>query len=182
MDKPAYTGRFPATGQGVELAVVWAFLGIRAFDLLQGTVALAAGSLRKSSDPVLDIGLFITVAAESLLLSRWLLKRGSTRSSRWPIALDFTLSACVVASAPAYIPSAARLDTWTMWAYPVTLSTIVLLAVAFARPMPVLITSGTLAIIYLGVVALPLDTNVGARSTALVNALAFPGFAMVAFL
>ncbi len=68
-----------------------------------------------------------------------------------------------------------------MWAYPVTLSTIVLLAVALDRPMRVLATSGALAVIYFGVVALPLDADVPARSTALVNALAFPGFAMVAF-
>jgi hypothetical protein len=54
MSVPAGRGRIPATKAGVELALVWAFVGIRAFDLAQAAVALAAGSLRKSSDPSLD--------------------------------------------------------------------------------------------------------------------------------
>ena len=68
MSVSACSGRLPATKAGVELALVWAFVGIRAFDLAQAAVALAAGSLLKSSDPSLDIGLVIAVTAESILL------------------------------------------------------------------------------------------------------------------
>jgi signal transduction histidine kinase len=174
--------RFPATRPGVERALVWAFLGIRAFDLVQAAVALCAGSLRKSSDPALDIGLVIAVVAESVLLGRWLVKRGSMLPTGWPIAVDFGLAVCAVASVPAYIPVGSRLDTWTMWAYPLALSTAVLLAAGLGRPAWVLATSSAVAITYLAVVALPLAGNVAARATALVNALAFPGFAVVAFL
>jgi hypothetical protein len=88
MSVSAGSGRFPATKPGVELALVWAFLGIRAFDLAQAAIALAAGSLRKSSDPSLDIGLAIAMAAESVLLGRWLLRRGSMLPFGWPIAAD----------------------------------------------------------------------------------------------
>jgi signal transduction histidine kinase len=175
-------GRFPATRTGVELALVWAFLGIRAFDLGQAAIALAAGSLRKSSDPSLDIGLAIAMAAESVLLGRWLLKRGSMLPFSWPIAADFCMAVGVVASAPAYISAAGRLDTWTMWAYPVTLSTTLLLAAGLPRVAQVLSSTGALSIIYVAVVAVPLAGDVAARATAVVNALAFPGFATVAFL
>lgn len=166
----------------MELALVWAFLGIRAFDLTQALVALASGSLRKASDPALDVWLVIAVAAESLLLGRWLLRRGSMLPFRWPIAADFVLAVGVVAAAPAYIPVAGRLDTWTMWAYPVTLSTAVLLSASLGRLAEVLAGTGALALIYVAVVALPLAGDVAARATAAVNALAFPGFAVVAFL
>lgn len=174
--------RLPATSPGVERVLVWAFLGIRAFDLAQAAVALAAGSLRKSSDPTLDIALMITLTAESVLLGRWLLRRGSMVPFGWPIAADFGLAAAVVASAPAYISAAGRLDTWTLWAYPVTLSTAVLLAASLTRLPRVLAGAGALAIIYAAVVALPLAGDVAARATAVVNALAYPGFALVAFL
>lgn len=182
MSVSAGSRRFPATRPGVELALVRAFLGIRAFDLAQAAVALAAGSLRKSSNPSLDIGLAIAMAAESVLLGRWLLRRGSMLPFSWPIAADLGMAIGVVASAPAYISAAGRLDTWTMWAYPVTLSTAVLLAASLPRLAPVLAGTGALSIIYAAVVALPLAGDVSARATAVVNALAFPGFATVAFL
>src|ERR1035441_8194368 len=123
MNASAGGGRFPATKSGVERALVWAFVGIRAFDLAQAAVALAAGSLRKSSDPTLDRGLVTVVTAESILLGWWLLRRGSMLPFEWPIAADFGLSVLVVMLSPSYITALGRLDTWTMWAYPVTLST-----------------------------------------------------------
>jgi signal transduction histidine kinase len=182
MSVSADGGRFPATSSGVERVLVRAFLGVRAFDLAQAAVALAAGSLRRSSDPALDIALMITLTAESVLLGQWLLKRGSMLPFGWPIAADFGLAVGVVASAPAYISTAGRLDTWTLWAYPVTLSTAVLLAGGLARLAPVLAGSGALAIVYAAVVAMPLAGDVAARATAVVNSLAFPGFALVMFL
>ncbi len=181
MDEQAGSSRFPATRPGVERALVWAFLGIRAFDLAQAAIALCAGSLRKSSDPVLDIGLVTAVAVESVMLGRWLVRRGSMLLAGWRIAVDFGLAICAVASAPAYIPVASRLDTWTMWSYPLALSTAVLVAAALMGPTRVLAASCAIAFCYLAVAAFPVAGDVAARATALVNALAFPGFAMVAF-
>jgi hypothetical protein len=89
---------------------------------------------------------------------------------------------CVVVAVPAYIPPVARLDTWTMWAYPLALSTAVLLAGVLARPVQVLAGSSAIAVVYVAVVAVPLAGDAAARATGVVNALAFPGFAMVAFL
>jgi signal transduction histidine kinase len=173
--------RLSATSAAVERTLVWGFLGIRAFDLAQAAVAVSAGSLSKSSNPTLTVGLLIVVAAETLLLGQWLIRRRSVLPFGWPIAADFGLSLCVVASAPAYIPPEDRLDTWTMWAYPVTLSTAVLVAAALVGLVRVLAASTALAITYLAVVALPVANDVSWRATAVVNAVAFPGFALVAF-
>lgn len=68
-----------------------------------------------------------------------------------------------------------------MWAYAVNQSTIMLLAAALARLVQVLAVSGAQAITYL-VVGLPLANDATGRATAVANALAFPGLALVAFL
>jgi len=51
-----------ATRPDVELALVWAFLGTRAFVLGQAAVAVAAGSLSRSDNPLLDAALLGVVA------------------------------------------------------------------------------------------------------------------------
>jgi len=165
----------------VELALVWAFLGIRGIVLAQAAVAVAAGSLSRSSDPRLDAVLLGAVAAESLLLGQWLIRRRSMLPLRWPVAVDFALSVLVLALAPAYLPADGRIDSWTIWAYPVTLSTTLLVGAALARLPWVLAVSGALAASYAAVVAVPLSGNAALRMTAVVNALAFLGMAVVAF-
>jgi hypothetical protein len=175
-------GRPAATRPGVELALVWAFLGIRAFVLVQAAIAVAAGSLSRSGNPPLDGVLLSAVAAESLLLGRWLLRRRSFLPLRWPVAADIALSVLVLALAPTYIPAAARVDSWTFWAYPVTLGTSLLVGAALAPLVRVLAVSGALTVAYAAVVAVPLFSDAALRMTAAVNSLAFPGFALVAFL
>jgi signal transduction histidine kinase len=176
------SGRPAATRRGVELALVWAFLGIRAFVLIQAAVAVAAGSLSRSANRPLDAALLSLVAVESLLLGRWLVRRRSVLPFRRPVAADIALSVSVLALVPAYIPVAGRIDSWTIWAYPVTLSTTLLVGAALASLAQVLAVSGVLAATYAAVVALPLFRDVTLRMTAGVNALAFLGFALVAFL
>ena len=83
---------------------------------------------------------------------------------------------------PAYIPAAGRIDSWTLWAYPVTLSTTVLVGAALSSLARTLAVSGVLAATYAAVAALPLLSDETWRMTAAVNALAFPGMAAVAFL
>jgi signal transduction histidine kinase len=165
----------------VELAVVWAFLGIRAIVLGQAAVAVAAGSVSRSSNPPLDAALLSTVAAESLLLGRWLIKRRSMLPLRWPVAADIALSVLVLALAPEYLSAASRIDSWTIWAYPVTLSTTLLVGAALDRLPRVLAVSGALATTYAVVVAVPLSGNAALRMTAVVNALSFLGMTVVAF-
>ena len=165
----------------MELTVVRAFLGIRGIVLAQAAVAVAAGSVSRSSSPPLDATLLSTVAAESLLLGRWLIQRRSMLPLRWPVAADFVLSVLVLALAPAYLSAGDRIDSWTIWAYPVTLSTTLLVGAALDRLPRVLAVSGALASTYAVVVAVPLSGNPALRMTAVVNALSFLGLAVVAF-
>jgi signal transduction histidine kinase len=169
-----------ATRPGVELALVWASLGLRAFVLAQTAVAVATGSLSRSDNRSLDAALLSLVAAESLLLGRWLVRRRSMLPFRWPVGADFALSVSVLALVPAYIPAAGRL-TWTSWAYPVTLSTTLLVGAALSSLAQALAVSGVVAAAY-AAAAVPLFGDAALRMTVVVNALAFPGMAAVAFL
>jgi signal transduction histidine kinase len=171
----------PATAEGVERTVVLAFVGIRTFDLGQTAIALSTGGLAASTAPEVDLVLVIVVALESMLLSRWLLRRGSVLPLRWPLVLDFVLAVGLVLSSPGYLSPASRLTVWTMWAYPVTLSTVTLIGGVLPRLGQVLAASGVLALAYLAVVAVPLAGDESGRATALANAFAYPGFASVAF-
>jgi signal transduction histidine kinase len=171
-----------AARPGVELAVVWAFLGLRAFVLGQAAIAVAAGSLSRSDNPPLDAALLGAIAVESVLLSRWLARRRSMLPFGWPIAADFGLSVLVLALAPMYLAPAARVDAWTIWAYPVAASTTLLVGAALASLTQVLAVSCTLSVAYAATVAVPLFGDPALRMTTVVNATTFPGFAAVAFL
>lgn len=178
----ALTGRLAATRPGVELALLWAFVGLRSFVLAQGAIAVVAGSLSASSNWPLDAALLGAAAAESLMLGWWLLRRRSTLPLGWPVAVDLALSVLVLALAPAYIPVAGRIDSWTFWAYPFTLSATLLVGAALPSLSWVLAVSGAQVTAYIAVVAVPLLGHVTLRMTAVVNALSFLGFAVVAFL
>jgi signal transduction histidine kinase len=178
----AGAGRPAAARPGVELALVWAFLGLRAFVLGQAAVAVAAGSLSRSDSPPLDAALLGAMAVESLLLGRWLTRRRSMLPFGWPVVADFGLSVLVLALAPAYIAPAARVDTWIIWAYPVALSTTLLVGTALATLAQALAVSGALSVAYVAAVAVPLFDNPAQRMTTVVNATTFPGFAALAFL
>jgi len=164
------------------MALVWAFLGIRAFVLGQAAVAVAAGSLIRSDNRALDAALLSLVAAESLPLGRWLVRRKSMLPFRWPIAADYALSVSVLALVPAYIPVAGRVVGWTIWAYPVTLSTTLLVGAALSSLAQALAVSGVLAAAFAVVAVIPVFGDVAWRMTGIANALAFPGMAAVAFL
>jgi signal transduction histidine kinase len=171
-----------AARPGVELALVWAFLGLRGFVLAQAAVAVAAGSLSRSDNPPLDAALLGAVAAESLLLGRWLVRRRSMLPFQWPVAADYVLSVAVLALVPAYIAPVARVDTWIIWAYPITLSTTVLIGAALSSLAQALAVSSVVAVAYVAAVAVPLFGDAALRMTTVVNATTFLGFAAVAFL
>jgi len=173
--------RRPDTRANVELSVVFGVLSLRAFDLIQGTFAMVTGSLTASTDPGLELAVFLLLVVESMLLGAWLAKRRSVQPCAWPIVVDFGLALVTVGLVPAYISRSAVWTGWP-WPVPVTLSTVVLLGASFARWRFVLASSCALALLYLAVMMLPLSGNTFGRSTAVVNSLAYPGFAVLAFL
>lgn len=174
--------RRPDTRADVEWSVVFGVVSLRTFNLVQGMFAMATGSLTVSTNPGLDVTLFVLVVVESVLLGGWLAKRRSVLPCAWPIVADFGLALVTLGLVPAYISPVPRFAVWTMWPYPVTLSTVVLLGASFVRWRYVLASSCALALLYVTVMALPLTGDSTGRSTAVVNSLAYPGFAVLAFL
>jgi hypothetical protein len=63
--------RRPDTRANVELSVVFGVLSLRAFDLMQGTFAVATGSLAASANPRLELTVFMLLVVESGLLGAW---------------------------------------------------------------------------------------------------------------
>ena len=59
------------------------------------------------------------------------------------------------ALAPAYIAPVARVDTWTIWAYPVALSTTLLVGTALASLGQALMVSSAMSIAYTASVSSP---------------------------
>lgn len=108
--------RRPDTRANVELSVVFGVLSLRAFDLLQGTFALTTGSLTASTNPRLELTVFMVLVVDSILLGAWLAKRRSLQPCAWPILADFGLALATVGLVPAYI---SRSAVWTMWPWPV---------------------------------------------------------------
>jgi signal transduction histidine kinase len=176
------TVRRASTRAGVEQTLAWGIAGVRAFDLAQAVVALATGSLSRATNPTLDGSLFGLVFGESILLGRWLVRRRSVRQDRWPVAMDFVVGMLAVGLTVAYAAPADRLGVWIMWPYPLTLSTVVFVGVTLHRLRWVLACSGILAGTYVTVVALPLAGDAPGQATAVANVLAYPGFALVAYL
>jgi signal transduction histidine kinase len=174
--------RRASTRAGVELMLAWGVVGIRAFDLTQAVVACLTGSLSKSTDPWLDSALLGLVTVESVLLGWWLIRRRSVRSTRWPVVLDIVIGLLSVAATVTYSTPVDRLNVWVMWSYPVTLSTVVFLGASLRRWQTVLLSSGVFVVVYAAVVAVPLADDPAGRATAVANTLAYPGFAMVAYL
>ena len=173
--------RRPNTRANVELSVVFGVLSLRVFDLTQGTFAMATGSLTASTNPRLELTVFLLLVVESILLGAWLAQRRSVQPCGWPIVADFALALVTIGLVPAYI---SRSGVWTMWPWPVpvTLSSVVLLGASFARWRHVLASSCALALVYVAVMMHPLSGDSLGRSTAVVNSLAYPGFALLAFL
>ena len=95
--------RRPDTRANVELSVVFGVLSLRAFDLIQGAFAMVTGSLAASTNPGLELAVFLLLAVESMLLGAWLAKRRSVQPCTWPIMADFGLALVTVGLVPAYI-------------------------------------------------------------------------------
>ena len=142
---------------------------------------MVTGSLTASTNPGLELAVFLLLAVESVLLGAWLARRRSVQPCAWPIVADFGLAAATVGLVPAYVSRSAAWTGWP-WPVPVTLSMVVLLGASFARWRYVLASSCALALVYAVVMLLPLSGDSLGRSTAVVNSLAYPGFAVLAFL
>src|SRR5262245_38228333 len=111
------------TRAGVEMTLIVGWLLIRAFDLSQALVSSMTGSLDRSSNPRLDVTLLSLMIVESYVLGRWLIKKRSIQPLQWPLVGDYLFSLAILVLTPLFTTPEGRLAVWTMWPYPVTLST-----------------------------------------------------------
>ncbi|WP_134002996.1 sensor histidine kinase [Kribbella sp. VKM Ac-2566] len=143
------------------------FVALRAVAIVQLTVATFSGHLQTLSLTVYWTAFAIFVA-EGLLAAWWML---ACRSPVLPrLAVVDVATMCVLLLAQiAYAPSEARLSTWEAWGFGVSLSTLTIAGIAFARWWQTIAAATALAACYL-ISVLPSAIDAGHPATAVSNA------------
>lgn len=174
--------RSASTRAGVEMTLVWAFVGIRAIDLVQAYVATAGGALRSSTNVAAAL-LFLTAATlESAVVATWFIRRRSLLGSRLALWLDLAFAATAVAGMTLYSHPSDRIASWVAWSFAFTLSSAALAGLAIPRLPYALAASAALMAVYAAVTVLPATGHPGTdAATGAVNACAYPAFTVVSW-
>ncbi|MDQ1247562.1 MAG: hypothetical protein QG597_1932 [Actinomycetota bacterium] len=168
-----------STSRELERVLLWAFLGIRAVNLLQAGVGVATGTLATCPHPGLNLACLAAVVAESVLLGVWLWQRGDLHQDLRPVILDWCTAAGALVMAMFDTAPAERLGTWSIWAFAYTLSTATLLGAVVVSLSRALSASGALAGIYFAVVAIPSWHRPGFAASAAGNVIAYISFTLI---
>lgn len=167
---------------GVERAIAWGFVVIRAIALLQTLVATGAVvfSLRLGADvtkPSIDEVSVLLATIESVALCGWFLRKGSLLPAGIPLLADVVFASLMLAAMATYTHPEDRASTWAAWSFAFTLSTAGLAGATLSRLRAVCGVSLLLALIYASVTVLP---NLGVSNkfviTGAVNSLAYFAF------
>lgn len=122
-------GSLPTTPAGVEAGAVAVFLGVRAVDLAQLTVAVPV-ALRHSTRPGVFVAVLTGFVVESVLLAVVLIRSGRYVDRRWGAA-DVVVGVSVLLLQPLFIGPQDVTGDWTAWGFACTLSTVVGAGVVF---------------------------------------------------
>ncbi|TYB47937.1 sensor histidine kinase [Actinomadura chibensis] len=166
----------PTTPAGVELCAVAVFAGVRVVNLAQFAVASPV-ALREATAPVLLLAVLGGYLAESAAIGAVVVRARAYRDRRWGWADTVTAGAVLLAQ-PLFTAAPDRTGSWTAWGFACTLSTAVGAAVVFTRRRHVAAAVAVLAGCYLAA-TLP-GAAEGSAATALGNAFAYAGFAVLA--
>ncbi|WP_067798795.1 ATP-binding protein [Actinomadura formosensis] len=166
----------PTTPAGVELCAVAVFAGVRAVNLAQFAVASPV-ALRHATSPVLLLVVLGGYLAESVAVGAVVVGARAYRDRRWGWADTVTAGAVLLAQ-PLFTAASDRTGSWTAWGFACTLSSAVGAAVVFTRRRHIAAAVAVLAGCYLAA-TLPGAAD-GAAATALGNAFAYAGFAVLA--
>jgi signal transduction histidine kinase len=169
--------RVPTTAAGVELAMLIAFLGVRALNLLQIGVAAAWG-LPHSPRPWLDAACMLGWTAVSVFVATRTLRRGG-HSDRALVVLDVAAAAAISLLQADFANVDDRINSWGGWAFPVAISAAFGAGLALRRIAAVAAVVVVLSGCFLSTTLVPADTA-GQRITVVVNSLAIAAFAAVA--
>lgn len=174
----AFSGRLATTSEGVELALLRAFTGLRVVNLAQLFLAIG-GLLPRSPRPKVDLGLALAFAAETAVVLTVAARR---RTLRLPalVTADVVFSLVVLLAQPAIADPSRRVNTWDAWGYAITLSCALLLGMASTARWAVAGTAALTAA-YLTASLGATAGHPGQRWTVLTNALAFPAFALIGY-
>ncbi|HEY5182561.1 MAG TPA: ATP-binding protein [Dermatophilaceae bacterium] len=165
--------RLATTSAGAEMALVAAFLGLRAVNIVQLAASLPTG-LTESPNPVLDALMVAAFLFETLGLALVALRRSSIRLPRL-IWADVALG-CVLLLGQTLISSSDDIVSWNAWGYAITLSSALAAGVGLQHRWETVLGAGALMVCYL-VVTLPLSGSHEQLSTVGTNALAYVAFA-----
>jgi signal transduction histidine kinase len=169
----------PTTAAGVELAMLIAFLGVRALNLVQLGAAGAWG-LPHSTRPWLDAACMggWTVVSLGIGITAW--RRGSFTDRRLA-AVDVVAAAAIALLQADFARIDDRIDNWGGWAFPVVITAAFGAGIALRRVSSLIGTVCVLSLCYLSTTALAAPTG-GLRLTGAVNSIAIAAFAAVAML
>ncbi|TYK53171.1 sensor histidine kinase [Actinomadura decatromicini] len=166
----------PTTPAGVEVCAVAVFAGVRVVNLAQFAVASPV-ALREATSPVLLVVVLGGYLTESAAIGAVVMRARAYRDRRWGWA-DTATAGAVLLAQPLFTAASDRTGSWTAWGFACTLSSAVGAAVVFTRRRHVAAAVAVLAGCYLAA-TLPGAAD-GSAATALGNAFAYVGFAVLA--
>jgi two-component sensor histidine kinase len=168
--------RLATTGAGVEMALVIAFLSLRAVNVLQVSVSLPSG-LTHTAHPARELALLVVFYAETAALVVAGLRRG--RLDRPRDAVLDTVTGCVLLLGQLLTTVVGdRLNTWHAWGYAVTLSCALLAGFALPRRRDTAFAAAALIGCYLAF-CLPQTWGTDQAWTGATNAIGYVAFAVM---
>lgn len=165
--------RLATSAAGVEMAIVAAFLGLRAVNLIQLAASLPAG-LGQSPRPGLDAVMVAMFFVETLVLAVLVLRRSTLRLPRL-IRADVALG-CVLLLGQKLISGPDLMMSWNAWGYAVTLSCAIAAGFGLRRRAETVVAAGALMACYLLATLHP-SGSLAELSAVGTNSLSFIAFA-----
>lgn len=163
------------TSQGVELALVRVFTGLRLVNMAQ--LALALGGLVAGSPrPALNVFLAAVFVIESVTVMGLGLHRARLRSAGI-VWCDVAFGVLLLAAQTLIAVPGHRLNVWDAWGYPVTLSCALLAGMMLPAWQASVATSGLWVTYLWG--TLQGAAGLGQQWTALTNCLGYVAFALI---
>lgn len=165
--------RLATTSAGAEMAIVAAFLGLRAVNVVQLAASLPTG-LTQSPNPGLDALMAAAFLVETVVLAVVALRRSSLRLPRL-IWADVALG-CLLLLGQKLISGPDLMMSWNAWGYAVTLSCAMAAGIGLRRRSETAGAAGALMVCYL-LVTLHSTGSVAQLSAVGTNSLAYVAFA-----
>lgn len=165
--------RLATTSAGAEMALVAAFLGLRAVNVIQLAVSQPIG-LSESPHPGLDVLMVTAFLAQTLRLAVVGLRRSTIRLP--PLIWADVALGCLLLLGQTLISSSDHIFSWNAWGYAITLSCALAAGIGLPSRAQTAAGAGALMFCYL-LVTVPVPGTVEQLSTVGTNSLGYLAFA-----